>query len=106
MRSRLAAKSLGVRNLTTEQLGDVCEIADRAVRDFVFSKVKPRLVEDLEVAVDAEGSGPVTIVVDVSLSLKPSAGRIDVKRLVDEAGERAVQAVEDKLREISCKSTS
>jgi len=104
MKSRLAVKRLGVHNLSKRQLENLCEIADSTVRAFVFSRVKPRLVEDLEVVVDAEGSGPVTVMVDVILTLKPSAGKVDVGRLVDEAGDQAVQAIESKLKEFSCRS--
>lgn len=98
------AKRLTVQDLSVEQLEALCEAADRAVRDFVLTQINPRFVDDLDVAVDVDGSGPVTIVVDVSLSLKPSAGKVDVKRLVDAAGDRAFQAVEDRLRDFPCRS--
>ena len=92
-------------SLTNEQIKKVCDIAEKAAREHIFFGVPPRWILDLDITVDVEGAKQLTVNVDVELSLSPLARQIDVNSLADEAVEKAVQAVEKELRELSsCKS--
>lgn len=95
----------GILELTLEQVEELCEIAEETAREYVLSKVPPRRISTLNVTVDAEGTKPVTINVDVEVVLSPLMKNFDVEKLVKEATERAFASIEKYLRELSCKST-
>jgi hypothetical protein len=54
--------------------------------------------------VDAEGTKPVTVNVDVSIVLSPLMKDFDVEALTKEATKRAFAHIEEYLRELQCKS--
>ncbi len=83
---------------------ELCEIAEKAAREQILTKVPLQRIIDLNVTVDIEGSKPVTVNVDVEITLSPLMKDYDVQRLVDEAKDRAFAAVEKYLRELACKS--
>lgn len=95
----------GILELTLEQVEELCEIAEETAREYVLSKVPPRRISTLNVTVDAEGTKPITINVDVEVVLSPLMKNFDVEKLVKEATERAFASIEKYLRELSCKST-
>ena len=97
-------EEIGIPELTSEQMEELCEIADKAAREQILTKVSLRRITDLNVTVDIEGSKPVTVNVDVEITLSPLMKGYDVQRLVGEAKDRAFVAVEKYLRELACKS--
>ena len=50
------------------------------------------------------GSKPVTVSVDVDLTLSPLIKTTSAEKLASEATEKAFEAIEQGLRELSCKS--
>jgi hypothetical protein len=54
--------------------------------------------------VDAEGTKPVTVNVDVSVVLSPLMKDFDVEALTKEATKRAFAHIEEYLRELKCMS--
>lgn len=97
-------EEIGIPQLTSEQMEELCEIAEKAAREQILTKVPLQRIIDLNVTVDIEGSKPVTVNVDVEITLSPLMKDYDVQRLVDEAKDRAFAAVEKYLRELACKS--
>jgi len=97
-------EEIGIPKLTSEQLEELCEIAEEAAREYVLSKVPSRRVSALNVIVDAEGTKPITINVDVEIVLSPLMKDFDVEKLATEATERAFASIEKYLRKLSCKS--
>ena len=98
-------EEIGILELTLEQVEELCEIAEETAREYVLSKVPPRRISTLNVTVDAGGTKPITINVDVEVVLSPLMKNFDVEKLVKEATERAFASIEKYLRELSCKST-
>ena len=98
-------EEIGILELTLEQVEELCEIAEETAREYVLSKVPPRRISTLNVTVDAEGTKPITINVDVEVVLSPLMKNFDVEKLVKEATERAFASIREYLRKLSCKST-
>jgi len=97
-------EEVGIPRLTPEQVEKLCEIAERAAREYILSKVPLQRIYDLDVTVDVSGSKPITVNVDVGITLSPLMKNYDVQQLAIEAKDEAFSAVEKYLREIACKS--
>jgi post-segregation antitoxin (ccd killing protein) len=91
---------LGIPELTTEQRETLCSIAEDAARKFVLSKVSAKMVDRLDIAVEASGTKLVNVSVEVDLVLSSQAKDIDVQRLVKEAVNEAHKSSENYLRKI------
>ena len=94
----------GIPELTLEQVEELCERAEQAARDYVLSQVSTGRIATLDVLVDAEGTKPVTVNVDVNVFLSPIMKDFDVDSLTKEAKNQAFIAIEDYLRDLKCKS--
>ena len=94
----------GIPELNLEQVQELCELAEQAAREYVLSKVSTSRIVTLDVAVDAEGTKPVTINVDVTVVLSPLMKDFDVEALTKEATKQAFAHIEEYLRELECKS--
>ncbi|MCJ7722179.1 DUF3194 domain-containing protein [Candidatus Bathyarchaeota archaeon] len=94
----------GIPELTLEQVEELCERAEQAARAYVLSKVYTGRIATLDVSVDAEGTKPVTVNVDVTVVLSPLMKDFDVEELTKEATKRAFAIIEEYLRELMCKS--
>ena len=79
-------------------------MAEQAARDYVLSQVSTGRIATLDVLVDAEGTKPVTVNVDVTVVLSPLMKDFDVEALTKEATKRAFAIIEEYLRELKCKS--
>jgi hypothetical protein len=91
---------LGIPELTDEQFEEVSQTAETAARKLIFSKVNQKLVEKLDISVEAEGTKPVNVIVEVDLALSQEIRDLDVNVLVEEAVKEAFKAVEDYLRKL------
>jgi len=98
-------EEIGISKLTVEQLEKLCEIGEKAARDYILSKVSARRISTLDITVDTEGSRPVTVKVEVEVVLSPLMKNFNVEKLTKEAIEKAFEAVKEYLRELACKST-
>jgi hypothetical protein len=97
-------EDIGIPELTAEQVEKLCEIGEKAARDYITSKISVRRISALDITIDVEGAKPVTVNVEIEIVLSPLMKNYDVNRLVDEAKQRAFNAIEDYLRDIACKS--
>jgi hypothetical protein len=97
-------EELGLPELTSEQIEELCTIAEEAAREYVLSKVSSKRIDTLNVSVEAEGAKPVTLTVDVHIALSPLMKNFDVQKLVKEAMEEAFKSAEKYLRERTCRS--
>ena len=91
---------LGIPELTTEQIETLCSTAENAARKHVLSKVSSKMVDRLDISVEAVGSKPVNVTVEIDLVLTPEAKGIDAQALVKEAINEAHKASENYLRKI------
>jgi energy-converting hydrogenase A subunit M len=97
-------EELGLPELTSEQIEELCAIVEEAVREYFLSKVSSKRIETLNISVEAEGAKPVTLKVDVDIVLSPLMKNLDVQKLVKEAMEEAFKLAKKYLRELACHS--
>jgi len=98
-------EEIGIPELTSEQVEELCEIAEEAAREYVLSKVPSRRVSALNVTVDTKGTKPITVNVEVEVTLSPLMKNYNVEELAKEATRMAFASIEKYLRELPCKST-
>jgi hypothetical protein len=91
----------GLPELTEEQIEEVCAVAEDAARKYIFSKVNAKMVENLDISVEAEGSKPVNLTIEVVLVLLPEAKLINEKALAGESVKEAFKAIENYLRKLT-----
>jgi hypothetical protein len=89
--------------LTDEQVEKLCEIAEKAAREYIISKVPMRKISDFDITVETDGLKPLNVTVDIKLELSPLMRNFDAQKLVEEAVKKAFEAVDNYLRELSCK---
>jgi hypothetical protein len=97
-------ETLGIPELTSEQIEELCLIAEKAARRHILSRVFPKKIESLDISAEAEGTRPVALEIDVAVTLSPSMKDFDVQKVVDEAVRQAFSSAEKHLRELSCRS--
>lgn len=90
--------------LTSEQIEQLCLVAEKAARHRVLSEVPSRKVETLDISAEEEGTKPMTLKVDVALTLSPSTKNFNAQKLVDEAVKEAFSSAEKHLRHLVCHS--
>ena len=91
---------LGIPELSTEQIEALCATAENAARKHVLSKVSSKMVDRLDISVEAEGSKPVNVTVEINLILASEANDVDVQALVSEAANQAHKASKKFLRKL------
>ena len=91
---------LGLPELTTEQIETLCSTAEKAARKYILAKVSSKNIDRLDISVEADGSKPVNVTVEIDLALSPQAKDIDAQNLVKEAVNEAHKASENYLRKI------
>ncbi len=92
---------LGIPELTDPQIQEICEVAENAARRFVLSKVSQKEVARLDISVEAEGSKPVSLIVEIDLALTSEVKSVNEKELVNEAVKAAFAAAENYLRKLT-----
>lgn len=97
-------EDLGIPELSSEQIEELCLIAEKAAREYVLSKVSQKRIEELNISVETEGTKPVRLNVEVNVSLSPLMKDFHVQRLADEAVKEAFASAEKFLRELKCRS--
>jgi post-segregation antitoxin (ccd killing protein) len=93
-------EELGLPDLTTEQIETLCEIAEKTAREYVLSKVHSKMVERLDIGVEAEGTKPLNLTVEIDLVLSPKTANLNADTLVNEAIKEALQASDNYLRKL------
>ncbi len=89
---------LGLPELSTEKIETLCETAENAARKHILSKVSSKMVEKLDISVEAEGTKPLVLTVEIDLVLSQKAADFDVDSLVKEAVNKAHEDSEKYLR--------
>lgn len=97
-------EELGISELTSEQVEELCAIAEENAREYVLSKISPRDIDTLNVCAEVEGTKPVKLAIDVDIALSSSMKDCDVQKLADEAVKYAFNSAEKYLRELACSS--
>jgi len=98
-------EEIGIPKLTPKQLEKLCEIGEKTARQYVLSKVSSSKISALNISIDTEGTKPVTVNIDVEISLSPLMKEYNVEKLAKEATEKAFASIKEYLSELACKST-
>lgn len=96
-------EEIGLSELTVEQLEKLCEIGEKAARDYVLSKIPNRRISNFNVTVTTEGNKPVNVDIEIELELSPLMKDFNAEKLTNEAVQKGFAAIEEYLRGISCK---
>jgi hypothetical protein len=91
---------LGLPELTTEQIETLCSTAENAARKYILSQVSSKMIEKLDISVEAEGTKPVDLTVEINLLLTSNAKEVDANKIVTEAVAKAHQESENFLRKL------
>jgi acid phosphatase class B len=97
-------EEIGLPELSPEQKETICILAEKAARDHITSKVPLRRISALDITVEVEGEKPLTVSVDIEISLSPLMKNYNAEQLADEATRKAQEAAEAYLRKTACKS--
>ena len=97
-------EEIGIPELTAEQVEKLCEIGEKAARNYISSKISARKISALDITIDVEGAKPITVNVDIEIVLSPLMKDYDAETLVNEAKQKAFNAIEEYLRSLACKS--
>jgi hypothetical protein len=87
-----------IPELTTEQIETLCSTAETAARKHILSKVPSKMIEKLNISVEAEGTKPLNLTVEIDAALSPQMKDFDLDTLVGEAVKEALSASEKYLR--------
>ena len=93
-------EELGIPELTTEQIEALCTAAENAARKHVLAKVSSKMVEKLDISVEANGAKPVNLTVEIDMALAPQMKDFALDKLVGEAVREALKASENYLRKL------
>ncbi|NWF87169.1 DUF3194 domain-containing protein [Candidatus Bathyarchaeota archaeon] len=97
-------EELGLSDLTTKQIEEICTLAEETARQYVLSKIASKRIETLNISVEAEGINPVTLTVDIDIALSPLMKGFDAQKLVNDAIKEAFKSAETYLRKLKCRS--
>lgn len=99
-------EEIGFPELTEDQMQTLSEMAEEAARNYILSSVPQKQISLLNIVIEAVGSKPVTIAIDVDLRLSQSVKNVKTEDVVHQAAGKALEAVERCLRDLGCKSKS
>ena len=93
-------QDMGLPELSSEQIEQLCTVAEEAARKYILSKISKKEANRIEVAVEAVGAKPVNLEVEIDLELSPQSGVVDSAAIVNEAIREAFKAGESFLRKL------
>lgn len=91
---------LGIPELSTEQTELLSSKAEEAAKKYVLSKVSAKDIDRLDIAVEVDGSNPISVTVEIDLLLSKQTKGVDAEKLVKEAVQEAHKATENFLRKL------
>lgn len=91
---------IGLPELSEEEIIEIGELAQRIIIKHVFSELNRSEVKDIEVTTRINRDDTLNLEIEVYLEV-PVFVKVDVERLIEEALEKAYDAVEKRLREIA-----
>ena len=90
----------GIPELTTEQIENLCTVAEKAAKKHVLSKVPLKMVDSLNISVEADGAKQLNLTVEVDVVLSSEMKDYSLSRLAGEAAKEALRVSENYLRSI------
>lgn len=93
-------EELGIPKLTTKQIEVLCQIAETAVKRYVLSQVSLKLIERLNIIIEAKGDKPITIEIDIDFAMTSIKKSINPEIIAKNAIKEALIASENYLRQL------
>ena len=93
-------EELGIPKLTTKQIEVLCKIAENAAKKYVLSQVSLKLIEKLNIIVEAKGDKPITIDIDIDFAMTTIKKSINPEIIAKTAIKKALIASENYLRKL------
>jgi hypothetical protein len=93
-------EELGIPELTTKQTELLCKTAENAAKKYILSKVSLKLIEKLNIIVEAVGEKPITIIVEVDLELSTTKKSLNTEKITKVAVQAALNSSESYLRKL------
>ena len=93
-------EELGIPKLTTKQIEVLCKVAENAAKKYVLSQVSLKLIERLNIIVEAKGDKPITVEVDIDFALTAIKKSINPEIIAKTAIKKALIASENYLRQL------
>ena len=76
---------IGIPELSDEQNETLSQIAENVARKYIFSKINLKLVENMNINVEAEGAKPISFTIEADLAI---ATRGEERKRKDAIGRR------------------
>ncbi len=89
-----------IPELTNEQIEELCSAAENAARKYILTKVRSKMVEELDISIEAEGSKPLKLSVEVDLTLSPQMSASLAEIFSAQAAKEALKASDNYLRKL------
>jgi hypothetical protein len=93
-------EELSIPELTTEQIEELCSAAEKAARQHILSRVSSKMIEKLDISVEAEGAKPINLRIEINLALSRQISTSDPEILSAEAAKEALKASDNYLRKL------
>lgn len=93
-------EEIGLPELTSEHIEALCLIAEKAARRHVLTRCSSKMVERLNISVEARGTKPLSLTVEIDLVLSPCIKEVDLKRIAREASREAFRVSDIYLRKL------
>jgi tRNA A37 threonylcarbamoyladenosine modification protein TsaB len=93
-------EELGIPELTIEQIETLCTTAENTARKHVLAKVSSKMVQKLNISVEANGAKPVNLTIEIDMTLAPQMKDFALDKLAREAVKEALKASENYLRKL------
>lgn len=93
-------EELSIPELTTEQIEELCSAAEKAARQHILSRVSSKMIEKLDISVEAEGAKPINLRIEINLALSRQISASDPEILSAEAAKEALKASDNYLRKV------
>jgi hypothetical protein len=92
-----------IEKLSNHQIEEICLISEKSVREHILSKISSRKIENLIISVETKGTKPMTLTIEVDITLSTSMQNYEVKKLSEEAIKEAFKSAEKHMRELRCR---
>lgn len=93
-------EELGIPKLTTQQIEVLCKVAEKNAKKYILSQISLKLIDKLNIFVEAVGTKPITIKIEVDLKLSESKKSANTEKITKAAIQEALNSSESYLRKL------
>lgn len=86
--------------MTIEQIEELSKITEEKTREYISLKVPQKQIDELIISVEAEGTKPVILAINVAIRLVNTIKNIDEHKLANDAANTGLNVANQFLREL------